>query len=104
MVETPAGYIHHTAREAGGEVPLTGHPFPAMNPLTFKGIRSTTFGNVAVFEDFSREFVLDEESLEERISNLERTLDVSTERIALAALIQRNFADKLSTIFSSPAQ
>jgi len=75
-----------------------------MNSLTFKGVRSTTFGNVAVFEDFNREFVLNEESLETRISNMERTFDVSTERMALISLRQRNFADKLSTTFSSSAQ
>lgn len=76
-----------------------------MNTLTFKGIRR--FGgshNVAVFEEFNREFVLDQESLENRIANLSRTHDVSVERIALAVLRQRNFTDKLSTTFSSPAQ
>lgn len=78
--------------------------FPIMNPLTFKDIRSTTRGYVAVFEDFGREFLLDEESLEMRIANLERTLertlDVSVERAALASLRQCILANKLS----SPAQ
>lgn len=73
-----------------------------MNPLTFKGIRPIGIDSeyVAVFEDFGREFLLDEESLEVRIANLERTLDVSTERAALASLRQCILANKLS----SPAQ
>lgn len=77
-----------------------------MNSLTFRGIRPSRLDHnyVAVFEDFNREFLLDEPSLEMRIANLSRTYDVSVERIALAALRQRNFTDKLSTTFSSPAQ
>lgn len=73
-----------------------------MNTLIFKGIRSSQLNDdyVAVFEEFNREFVLDQESLENRIANLSRTHDVSAERIALSALSQRNFTDKLSTIFS----
>ena len=74
-----------------------------MNTLTFKGIRrfGSSHNYVAVFEDFNREFVLDHESLENRIANLSRTHDVSVERIALDALRQRNFTDKLSTTFSA---
>lgn len=73
-----------------------------MNTLIFKGIRRLSGShNVAVFEDFNREFVLDHESLENRIANLSRTHDVSVERIALDALRQRNFTDKLSTTFSA---
>lgn len=76
-----------------------------MNTLTFKGIRRLgNSHNVAVFEALNREFILDQESLEDRIANFSRTHDVSTERIALATLRQRNFTDKLSTTFSSPAQ
>lgn len=71
-----------------------------MNPLIFKGIRPTTLGYVAVFEDFGREFLLDEESLTLRIHNLEKTHDVSVEYTALASLRQCILANKLS----SPAQ
>ena len=75
-----------------------------MNPLTFKGIRPIGSNYVAVFEDFGREFILDEESLTLRIHSREKTHDVSVEQTALASLRQRNFTDKLSTTFSSPAQ
>jgi hypothetical protein len=75
-----------------------------MNPLTFKGIRSDGRHNVAVFEDFNREFSLDESNLYLRISILEKTHDVSAERTALSALLQRNFTDKLSTLSSPDPQ
>ena len=73
-----------------------------MNTLTFKGIRPSGLDHnyVTVFEDFNREFLLDEPSLEMRIANLERTHDVSVERAALVSLRQCMLANKLS----SPAQ
>lgn len=70
-----------------------------MNSLTFKGIRRIGDShNVADFQEFGREFCLNESSLCLRIMNLQRTHDTSIEQYALSVLRQRNFTDKLSTL------
>lgn len=76
-----------------------------MNTLIFKGIRRIgNSHNVADFDECGFEFCLNEASLCLRIMNLQRKRDTSTEQYALSVLRQRNFTDKLSTTFSSPAQ